>query len=194
MLGVSLGLAHGVPVHPSLSKVYGTIATPHAAQTIEEELIALGVALDAAGLYKSAGIIDVEGARFLGLELGYESHAVAGTGGLPSVIVMVSGASAQPAAADESWYPLVASDGSLTAAALLGALPANTDFAINQFAKSVQYPLNLPLPAATANSQKVKGAATVNVTPWRWAQVLVAEAGSTLASPGKLGVKFTLGV
>lgn len=181
-------------MHPSLAKVPGTISSPHAVQTAELELVALGVALDASGLYKSAGIIDVEGARVLGLELGYESHASAGSGGLPSVIILVSGAESAPAAADESWYPLLGSDGSLTAAALLGALPAGADFVGTQFAKSVNYPLNVPLPAATANSQKVKGAVAISVTPWRWVQVLVAEAGSTLASPGKLGVKATLAV
>lgn len=169
------------------------MSSPIAAHSPATTLRALATALAASGAFESAGIVDVEGARRLQLFLGYQSAGSGGTGGYPSIIVLGSAADEQPAAADEAWYPLVVDDGTVTAGALAGALPAGSDFAAApNWGVVLQQPLELTLPAATTNSEKIKGTLGLDVTALRWVQVLVAERGAT-AAPGALGVLYSVG-
>lgn len=171
-----------------------SLQTPVAAESPVQTLQALATALAASGAYTAVGVVDVVGARRLTLFLAYVAHASAGAGGYPSVLVLGSAEAAEPGATDESWYPLSVWDGTVTAGALTaGSLPSGTDFEeAPSWGQVAQRPLEIVMPAATANSEKQKLCTSLDVTALRWVQVLVAERG-VVASPGALGVLYSLG-
>lgn len=172
-----------------------TPAAPYAVQAVERVLQALGTTLAASGAYTNLAILDVQSARKLALLLSYTSHAASGTGGQFSVIVEVSCADAQPAATDESWYPLAVWDGSVTSGALTASsLPAGTDYSTTTPAsRAVHRKADIRNEPAAGNSAIDKIAVCLDVTGYRWAQVKVAECG-VVANQGTLGVRAALSV
>ncbi len=143
----------------------------------------------ASGAYVSGGIIDVSGARKIVFYVDYNPAAASGR---PAFLPLVSGAGAKPAAADDAWFEMSVWDGSVTAAALGGALPAGMDFtAAPDIGQCLQQRMLIVLKAAAAGTNEIRMKFTLNVDDARWLQLLYAEDGAT-GSPGTLTVSFAL--
>lgn len=139
-----------------------------------------GVAMAASSAYVSAGVVNVADARFLTVYAAYNAHASTTTGRY-SLLVLASPVVTEPAATDDVWYPICSTDGSITATALAGALPANMDFtATPSWGRMTVDRLDLAPRAVSANSDKRRDKfQPINVASDRWIQILYSEVGDT---------------
>lgn len=145
--------------------------------------------LAASGAWTRSSIVEVRGARRITLMVDYDPAAISG---YPVIIPLVSCATVQPAAGDDSWFRPTVWDGSVTAAALTGTLATGTDFTISQNNGIVlMHPLAIRFAAASAATDEYRPAVPIDVTPYRWFHFQVAEVGAT-ANPGTLSVLYSL--
>lgn len=159
---------------------------PRAGQGIQQPLRASAV-LSAAGATASTSIVSVEGARKVTLFVKYTGGAA---GGYPHILPLVSCASTSPATTDDSWYALGISDGVVTADTDLAALPTNVDISPQNFGEAKVQQTLIRL-AGTASTDPQRVAVTLDVTPYRWLFLVVAEKGVT-GTPGTLAVDYVL--
>lgn len=121
-------------------------------------------------------IFNVSRARLLSLFFAYNAHASTTTG-QAKVRIMVSNADAAPAFGDDSWYEVqLPNDTNGTAAALVGALGTGWDATTGPL-RNVRSLLGgtFLLPAAVANSDKIRQSVVVDVTAFRWCIIAVQE-------------------
>lgn len=170
----------------SVQPAVGTI--PTAGQGIQTALRA-SAALAAAGATASTSIVSVEGARKITLFIKYTGGAA---GGYPHILPLVSGALTSPATTDDSWYALGVSDGAVTADVDLAALPTNVDISPQNFGEVKVQQMLMRL-AATNSTDAQRIAITLDVTPYRWLFLVVAEKGVT-GTPGTLAIDYVLSV
>lgn len=175
-------------------------ATP--ALALGEEVFVLGsratsaglaittVATAASGALTSAGIIQVGACRELGMFVAYNAHASTTTGRY-SIIILGSPVVTEPAATDDVWYTLCATDGSLTARPLDGALPSDMDFtATPDWGVGTFDRVNIAARAVSANSDKRRDwYPGIKVGSARWLQVLYGEMGDE-TNKGNLAISF----
>lgn len=167
----------------SVQPAVGTI--PTAGQGIQTALRA-SAALAAAGATASTSIVSVEGARKITLFIKYTGGAA---GGYPHILPLVSGALASPATTDDSWYAIGGAD-AIVADTDLAALPTNVDISPQNFGE-VKVQQTLLRLAATNSTDAQRIAITLDVTPFRWFFLVVAEKGVT-GTPGTLAIDYTL--
>lgn len=150
-------------------------------------------ALAAAGAYTfSDVIVPCAEERTITLLVAYDSAAA---GGYPVIIPLGSCASSQPAAGDDSWFVLPASDGTWTNTVLAGAVPSGADWTQNpgMGLSEVRCLAIKPMAGAVGAGDEVRIAITLNVAPFRYFQFAVAEVGAT-GTPGALLVNASLSV
>jgi hypothetical protein len=136
-------------------------------------------------------VIDVKKARELVMLIDYTAHA-SSTTGYPQIVPMVACTSVAPAAGDATWFIPGIHDGTLTATALAGSLPAGADFTVNPpMGVALLYPMVIRLNAATALSARTQMAVRINVAPFKWFQMMAAENGDT-TNRGTLAVSYAL--
>lgn len=148
-------------------------------------------ALAASGAYTASNVIvPVHSARKITIFFAYDAAAI---GGYPVIIPLVSCASVAPAAADDSWFTMPVADGTFTSTVFTGALPAGQDFTLSPGLglATVAGLAIKPMPAALATSDEVRAAITLDVSAFRYLQILVAEVGVT-ATPGSVLATYSL--
>lgn len=150
-------------------------------------------ALAAAGAYTfSDVIVPCAEERTITLFLAYDAAAA---GGYPVIIPLGSCASSQPAAGDDSWFTLPASDGTWTNTVLAGAVPSGADWTQNpgMGLSEVRGVAVKPMAGAVGASDEVRIAITLNVAAFRYFQFAIAEVGNT-GTPGSALVNASLSV
>jgi hypothetical protein len=150
-------------------------------------------ALAASGAYTfSDVIVPCAEERIITLLVAYDSAAA---GGYPVIIPLGSCATSQPAAGDDSWFILPASDGTWTNTVLAGAVPSGADWTQNpgMGLSEVRGIAIKPMAAAVGTSDEVRIAITLNIAPFRYFQFAIAEVGNT-GSPGACLINASLSV
>ena len=150
--------------------------------------------LPAASAWRYSEVCNVTRARLLLLAIFYNAHASTTTG-QAKVRVLASNESAQPAVADDAWVEVsIRDDAEAAAAALAGAMGTGVDISAG--------PLRNPLtsrglvnlvPAAVANSDKIRHPLVFDVTVYRWLCVSVQETGDT-TNRGTVTLKWSVTV
>lgn len=150
--------------------------------------------LAASGAYEYSDVLQVAGRDLVCLQLAYDAAAI---GGYPVILPLVSYAENQPAAGDDVWFALPATDGVPAATSLSGALPAGADYTLAPSVGLVDVrPLAVkPLAAATATTNEVRQSIALDLSSVpgaRWLMFAIAEVGVT-ATPGAALVTATVG-
>jgi hypothetical protein len=147
-------------------------------------------ALAASGDWTSGDrVVDVSRARWLSLFVAYDAAAAAG---YPHIIVMVSNAQDAPAVGDDSWFIPTVPDVSATDTTPDSAVPAGTDFTTDYLHGEINFkPLLIRTPAAIGASTETRSEIAINVSRYRWVQIMCAEKGVT-GTPGSLLVRYAL--
>lgn len=150
-------------------------------------------ALAASGAYSfSDVIVPCAEERTITLLVSYDAAAA---GGYPVIIPLGSCASTQPAAGDDSWFVLPASDGTWTNTVLSGAVPTGADWTQNpgMGLAEVRCIAIKPMAAAVGTGDELRIAITLNVAPFRYFQFAIAEVGAT-GSPGAVLINASMSV
>lgn len=150
-------------------------------------------ALAASGAYTfSDVIVPCAEERTITLLVSYDSAAA---GGYPVIIPLGSCASSSPAAGDDSWFTLPASDGTWTNTVLAGAVPSGADWTQNPGLglSEVRGTAIKPMAAAVGTGDELRIAIVINVAPFRYFQFAIAEVGNT-GNPGSVLVNASLSV
>lgn len=148
-------------------------------------------ALAASGAYTASNVIvPVHSARKITLFLAYDAAAI---GGYPVIVPLVSAASVAPATGADSWFTMPIADGSFTSTVFTGALPAGQDFTLSPGLglATVAGLAIKPMPAALATSDEVRASITLDVSAYRYFQLIIAEVGVT-ATPGSALITYSL--
>lgn len=150
--------------------------------------------LAASGAYEYSEILKVAEKKLVCLQLAYDAAAI---GGYPVILPLVSYAEDAPAATDDAWFAMPASDGVPAATSLSGALPAGADYTLAPSVGLVDVrPLAVkPLAAATATTNEVRQSIALDLSSVpgaRWLLLAIAEVGVT-ATPGAALVTATVG-
>ena len=165
-----------------------TGAAPRARATVSASIFA-SAALAASGAWSRSSIVDVAAARKLTLLLDYDPAAVAGA---PHLILLGACTADAPAAGDDSWFMLTATDGSITAAVSTGTVPTGADYTVVQvMGTATLQQMIYKLAAATNAADEIRAAVTIDVTPFRWFHFIAAEVGVT-GTPGTLVGSYVL--
>lgn len=146
------------------------------------------------GLPTVAGIVDVSQVRRIGIWLAVNGAASEVTAKV-SLLVLGSAcaqiASASPTGIMDTWYALQVTDGSVTSAALGGAMPASQVMtATPNWGTVAMFGANITSPALTAAADRWRGRYTVDVTDTRYLQILYAESGDT-AHPSTVAISIS---
>lgn len=141
--------------------------------------------LAASGAYEYSEILSVSERKLVCLQLAYDAAAI---GGYPVLIPLVSFAQDAPAAGDDAWFAMPASDGMPTPTSLSGALPAGADYTLAPSVGLVDVkPLAVrPMAAASATTNEIRQSIALDLSSVpgaRWLQFAIAEVGVT-ATPG----------
>lgn len=150
--------------------------------------------LAASGAYEYSEILKVAEKELVCLQLAYDAAAI---GGYPVIIPLVSYAEDAPAATDDAWFAMPATDGVPAATSLSGALPAGADYTLAPSVGLVDVrPLAAkPLAAATGTGNEVRQSIALDLSSVpgaRWLLLAIAEVGVT-ATPGAALVTATVG-
>lgn len=138
---------------------------------------------DAASAYKSAGVTDVTIARRLALRIAVNG-ATSESNAQVALFVASAGCSqingAAPTGIMDVWYAPLVVDGSVTASALTGTMPASQVMtAAPNWGIGSPYGLWIKLPVLTAAANRWRGTITFDVSCDRYFQVFYAEIGDT---------------
>lgn len=163
-------------------------STPKAGAGFQTALVA-SATLPASGAWAASSVINVSDARRLNLWLSYDPGAA---GGYPVIAVLISGAQAQPATTDDSWFAPQVNDGSVSATLLDGTMVTDVDVTnAPEWGLVTVRPLALRLEAGDATSDNIRTVIPVTCEPGHWAFVLYQEEGDT-ANPGTFALDYSL--
>ena len=172
-----------------LTDLFGKLWMAPGVNLTDEETLVLDVAMAAAGAFTATPIIDVEKWRRLNLSVRYTGGAV---GGFPQIIPMRAKTATIPLTTDDDWYGFGLTDGSVTAAPLTGAMPAQVDVTITPaWGTVVERGLVIQTEACTGAAQNVRLDVELNVESVKWVFLLYAERGFA-ATPGTLGLRYNM--
>ncbi len=173
----------------SLTAQMRSPATPSKAVSIEGTLVA-SAALAGSGAFTASGVIPIQEARRITLEILYNTGT---TGGYPHIVPNFSGLSDVPAVGDDAWYVPAVWDSTVTAVSP-GAVATGVDYTVTPpFGEVVFRPLLIRSAAATGASDKIRMVISIDTNGARWFYVSCAEKGVT-GTPGTLAVYYTLSV
>lgn len=146
------------------------------------------------GMKITAGVIDVSVQRRVGIWLAVNGAASESSAKV-SVLVLGSAvgtvASAPPTGIMDVWHALQVTDGSVTSAALGGAMVGSMVLtATPNWGTVAMFGANLTSPALTSANDRWRGRYTVDVTDCRWLQILYAESGDT-AHPSTVAISIS---
>lgn len=142
----------------------------------------------------TAGVMNVTQFRRLTIWLAVNG-AASEVSAKVSLLVLLSGstqiASAVPTGIMDVWYAAQITDGSVTSAALGGAMPGSMVMtATPNWGTAAMYGANITSPALTAAADRWRGRYTVDVTDATYCQILYAESGDT-AHPSTVAISVT---
>lgn len=142
----------------------------------------------------NAGVMDVRQFRRLTLWLAVNG-AASEVSAKVSLLVLLSASpqinGAVPTGIMDVWYPAQVTDGSVTSAALGGAMVGSMVLtATPNWGTVAMYGANITSPALTNAADRWRGRYTVDVTDATWCQVLYAESGDT-THPSTIALSVT---
>lgn len=142
----------------------------------------------------TAGILDVTQFRRLTIWLAVNG-AASEVSAKVSLLVLVSGSTqingAVPTGIMDVWYAAQITDGSVTSAALGGAMPGSMVMtATPNWGTAAMYGANITSPALTNAADRWRGRYTVDVMDSAYCQILYAESGDT-AHPSTIALSVS---
>lgn len=142
-------------------------------------------ALPASQAWRRSEMLNVEHLRRVTLRFAYNASASTTTG-YPLIQVYCCGipldttTGVEPLIGDDVWFSPMITDGVVTATATTGTLPTGADWSNGPlFGQQIHRPFVLQPPAAVANSNKLRGKITVDVTDEFFLYVIASEVGDT---------------
>lgn len=141
-----------------------------------------------------SGIVDVSGQRRIAIWLAVNG-AASESAAKVSILVLLSASTgingAFPTGIMDVWYKAAVTDGSVTSAALGGALPGSMVItATPNWGTVAEYGANITSAALTASTDRDRYRYTVDVTDATYMQILYAESGDT-AHPSTVAISIS---
>jgi hypothetical protein len=191
--GSGAAVAVGDRVNQAMTVKGRSIGIPAAMAGVKTQIVAAATALAAANAWVSSGVISLDSGAWRRLRLLLDLDAGA-AGSVCGLMVLGCCTEVAPVAGDDDWFMLGTSDGTWASAAILGALPAGSDFTAtpNLYTTTVRGSVMLS-PAASAAADEIRMMfPALDITGIRHFQVLYSQQDA--GAQATIGLWYSLSV